>query len=179
MNSGKNMKEARNNLWVALNNYEMALKSDSVIYKFCGSIDRIEGEYPGQRMLRIFRRDTRNPFAENLNAKRLIKKRGFPLKASKEFYDQWNALMDRDLVHFSVDKYSLLADLEDVIKSNSIGKVKKLVNAKFIEQGGDLECGSINFSKWNVESLGNIFNIDSISYKSVFIHINRIKFTRK
>jgi len=180
-------REARD-LTMALKNYEIALKSDNVIYKFCGSIERVEGQHPRYRMLNIFKRDTRNPFAEikgkpQAMIKRMIK--GSELKllpkgTEKQIRDKWSDYMDRDLVHFAFDNKCRTADLDEVITNRNIEKVKELLNEKFIEQDGVLvlNLGIVNFSL-EIRSRGNIYNIDRFNYKSAFIGLNKIKFIRK
>ena len=167
-------REARNNLTMALKNYEMLLKSDLVIYKFCGSIERVEGKHPIYRMVNIFRRDTRNPFVEITSramVSRMIKRSElkFRKRTEKQNWDRYHDLMDRDLVHFSFNEDSRTADLDEVIINRNIEKVKELVNEKFIAQGGVLNFGRI----------ANISNIDRSSYLSAFINLNKIKFFRK
>lgn len=177
----KAIKEARRQLSDSLSRYQELLKSEKVIFYFCGSIERVEGGNPGARMLNIYRRDTLNPFAEKINGNRMIKRRDsiFPKGISKEYFEQWQDLMDRDLVHFRNNKNYSLQDLDQVIMTRSVLKVKDFINEKFIEQGGVLESGRINFSKWNVEALAYIFYIDHMNYKNAFYHLDSIKFTKK
>jgi len=183
----KKIREAHD-LAMALKNYEMILKSDNIIYKFCGSIERVEGEHHRYRILNIFRRDTRNPFAEitidsSIIVKRMIKRREWtlPTGTGKPIRDRWSDLIDSDLVHFSFNENSRTADLDEFIINRNIEKVKELLNEKFIEQDGVLvlDFGITNFSYWEVRSRGNIFHIDRFNYKSAFININEIKFIRK
>jgi len=181
-------REARD-LMMALKNYEVILKSDNVIYKFCGSIERVEEEHPRYRMLNIFRRDTRNPFAEikgksQAMIKRMIK--GSELKllpkgTEKQIRDKWSDYMDRDLVHFAFDNKCRTADLDEVITNRNIEKVKELLNEKFIDQNGVLvlDFGITDYSYWEVRSRGNVYHFDRFNYKSAFININEIKFIRK
>lgn len=177
----KAIKEARRQLMDSLSRYQELLKSEKVIFYFCGSIERTEEGNPGFRMSNIYRRDTLNPFAEKINGNRMIKRRDsiFPKGISKEYFEQWHDLMDQDLVHFSNNKNYVHQDLDQVITARSVEKVKDLINEKFIEQGGVLESGKINFSKWNVEALAYIFNIDHMNYKNAFYHLDSIKFTKK
>lgn len=177
----KKFRNARFGLDQALKKFERTLKSDQVIHNFCGDTDKIQGENPGQRMLRIYKRDTRNPFAERVTKSRMIKPKEAPLPAgiSVEYLDQWTDLMDRDLIHFSTPKYEELKELEEVVASEAIDKVKTMVNEKFVEQGGSLVDGKVDFSRYNVESRANIYRIDQMSYKNVFVNLDQIKFTKK
>ena len=172
------IREARDSLWMALNGYEMILKSDNVIFKFCGSIERVEGEKPGHRAFKIFKRDTRNPFAETTDVKRLIKRRELKFRkgTQEQNSDKYNDLMDRDLVHFSFDKNFRTFDLDAVIMARNIEKVKELVKEEFIKQGGVLESDRINFSLRGFRSHGAILDIDGISYQYIFVHLNDIIF---
>ena len=175
-------------LMMALKNYEVILKSDNVIYKFCGSIERVEEEHPRYRMLNIFRRDTRNPFAEikgksQAMIKRMIK--GSELKllpkgTEKQIRDKWSDYMDRDLVHFAFDNKCRTADLDEIIINRNIEKVKELLNEKFIDQNGVLvlDFGITDYSYWEVRSRGNVYHFDRFNYKSAFINIKEIKFIR-
>ena len=87
--------------------------------------------------------------------------------------------MDRNFVHFSFNVYSGTPDLDEVIINRNIEKVKKLVNEKFIEQGGGSNFDEIIFPEWEIITLANIVGIYRSSYSSCFIHINEIKFIRK
>lgn len=87
--------------------------------------------------------------------------------------------MDLDLVHFTSDRNCAFHDLDQVITARSVEKVRDLVHEKFIEQGGVLENGSVNFSKWGVESRAFIFNIDNFNYRNAFHHLESINFTKK
>ena len=176
----KEIAGVRAGLYEALKEFERTLKSDPVIYHFCGSVEKVEGENPGQRMLRIYRRETRNPFCLTMKRDRFVKQKEVRFPAGfTGFENEWSNLMDLDLVHFNVENGLELADLENAIFKNCVEKVKEMVNQKFIEQGGVLEDGKINFNKWNVVSRANIFNINLLNYRSVFIHLDEIKFNKK
>ena len=175
------LRNACHELKQALKAFEATLKSDQVIDYFCGSSEKIEGENPGYRMLRIYRRDTRNPFVEKMNKSRMIRPKEvtFPQGVSIEYLGQWSDLLDRDLVHFSPSKLGELKDLEEVVISAAVEKVKKMLIEKFVEQGGELVDGKIIFSKYNIESKAWIYGIDRKTYKEVFVNFDAIKFTKK
>lgn len=158
---------------------EGLLKSDTVIDLMSGDIDKVEGENAGWRMLRTFRRQTRNPFAAKIGRSRLITPPGVPIpKGGSGFEDEWTALMDQGKIKFKVEKYKELWDLEKFVEARAVDYVNQLVFKIYTDQGGVLKNGSIDFSRWSVESRANIFEINIMNYRGAFCNLDSIKFTK-
>jgi hypothetical protein len=176
----KSLRASKYTLLSAVRSLNVVLKGDDMINKMSGDIKKVEGENAGWRMLRIFRRQTRNPFAKLIDRTRLVRMAGvtFP-KRGTGFEDVWNVLMDQDKIKFKVEELEELKDLEKFIEARAVEHVKRLVDKIFKDQGGILkDDGTIDFYKWSFEPRMNLHRIDLFNYRQVYSSLSSIKFTR-
>lgn len=156
------------------------MKSDAVINVMSGATVKVEGERIAWRLLRIFRRQTRNPFADKVDRRRLLMRPGITFtKIRSEMEKQLFALIDQGKIVFKVEMFRELRDLEKYIETRSVEYVKQRVKQTYMDQGGQLLDGLIDFSQWYVQSHTNISDINIINYKFVFFQLNSIKFIKK
>ena len=179
---GRPLRNERTALTQSLEKLERSLKSDHMIKIMSGYDGKVEGENAGNRMLRIYRRELKHPFAGKITPNRMKRSGddGFP-KGYSGFEDQWSDLMDQDKIHFNplqaMDKYS---ELNTHITQRAIEAVRKRVKDIFVEQGGVLTTnGEINFMEWNVESRAYIYSINEFNFRQAFKELPSIKFTKK
>ena len=161
---------------------EKTLWSDRMIGLMSGYKGKVENENAGRRMLRIYRHETSQPFAEKINATRMKRSEddGFP-QGHTGFEDKWSELMDQDKIHFNPTTPSNpLRDLIGFIERKSCEYVQQRVNDIYKAQGGVLTSdGSINFGKWKVESRVNISYMNLMNYRNVYKNLSTIKFINK
>lgn len=179
---GRPLRNERTALTQSLEKLDRSLKSDDMIKIMSGYDGKVEGENAGKRMLRIYRREIRQPFVEKITAKRMKRPRDdvFP-NGYTGFEDQWSDLMDQDKVHFNslpgIDNFS---ELNGHITQKAVETVRKRVKDIYVEQGGVLnENGEINFMEWDVKSKTCIFSIDEFNFRQAYKELPLIKFTKK
>lgn len=175
-------REPKTKLFRAIESLEKSLMSDKMIEMMSGYQGHVEGENSGFRMLRIYRNDTRFPFAQKMTATRMKRSRNdnFP-KGFSGFEEIWTEFMDRDQIHFSFETPSHpLGDLRSFIEQKAVAAVTKRLNEIYVAQGGVLNIhGKIDFNNWDVESHVFIYDISRGNYRSVYQNLHTIKFIRK
>lgn len=138
-------------------------------------------EYYQERMLRIYRRDMRNPFAEKFILHRLIKYPDFP-KAIEVFIPKWIDLMDKGRIVFNNPNALKFNDLNAHITKRAIQIVEAEVKKIFKEQTG---VGYQNsdykrmYGVYKIEPFMEIFKITARVYGRIYAYLPRLKITAK
>ena len=144
----KNLSSQRKYLAKNLDGLIKILLSDNMINLMSGYKGKVEGENSAIRMLRIYRNDTYNPFANRICFGRMIRPllENFPLKISGN-EDKWSELMDENKIHFKgaeltstgkidFSKWNVEAgaNIFNIGKNNFRSVYKKLSTIKFTKK---------------------------------------------
>lgn len=170
-------------LRVEFNALKNTLAKKPMISLMSGFDGKVSEQLYQERMLRIYRRDTMNPFAEKFTLNRLIRFPYFPNRLGLHIR-KWNDLMDKGRIAFmippTVDKFK---DFKKHITKLAIQAVEQEIKKIFEEQTGRKYRNSIEntfiYTEYNIEPFMDIFRITYSTYGKIYANLPRFKITAK
>ena len=169
----------RNNLLKALNTLNTMLQNDEVIEIMTGYKGRVYSEAPYRRLLRIFRRDTRNPFADEIDFSRM-----HPIPDGiniESFEDEAliSKLLDENKIRFTIpDGKNPLAGFNLSIKNRTFFYLYDKVSEIFFAQSCAPKSPFFDLSSWIIFADSQIVKFSFSNFRMLYEKLNEIVFVK-
>ena len=169
----------RNNLLKALNTLNTMLQNDEVIEIMTGYKGRVYSEAPYRRLLRIFRRDTRNPFADEIDFSRM-----HPIPDGiniESFEDEAliSKLLDENKIRFTIpDGKNPLAGFNLSIKNRTFFYLYDKIYEIFSAQGCAPKGTLFDLSSWKMFAGSQIVKFSFSNFRMLYEKLNEIVFVK-